>query len=129
MSPLDPQLFATIDEHAADEMGGAANPKYSPIEVAQWMEDCATAASAALDEARRKTVARRTAAFRRIEADVEIQIGLGWFFASKLRGGVLYSVFEQSQETEAGRKAIDEYSSGARGVGRHGGESSGDISS
>ncbi len=40
VSPLDPQLFATIDEHATDEMGGAANPKYSPIEVAQWMEDC-----------------------------------------------------------------------------------------
>jgi len=91
-------------------MGGAANPKYSPIEVAQWMEDCAAAASTALDEAHRKTGARRTAAFRRVEADVEIQIGLGWFFASKLRGGVLYSVFEQSQETEAGRKAIDEYS-------------------
>jgi hypothetical protein len=113
VSPLDPQLFATIDEHVADEMGGAANPKYSPIEVAQWIEDCATAASTALDEVRRKTVARRTATFRRVEADVEIQIGLGWFFASKLRGGVLYSIFEQSQETEAGRKAIDEYA-GAR---------------
>jgi len=109
VSPLDPVLFATIEAHAADEMGLAANPKYSPIEVAQWIEDCATASSAALDEARRKTAARRSAAFRRIEADVEIQIGLGWFFASKLRGGVLYSVFEQSEETGAGRKAIDEY--------------------
>ena len=109
VSPLDPVLFATIEAHAADEMGLAANPKYFPIEVAQWIEDCATASSAALDEARSKTAARRSAAFRRIEADVEIQIGLGWFFASKLRGGVLYSVFEQSEETEAGRKAIDEY--------------------
>jgi hypothetical protein len=35
VSPLDPQLFATIDEHATDEMGDAANPKYSPIEVAR----------------------------------------------------------------------------------------------
>jgi hypothetical protein len=109
VSPLDPVLFATIDGHAADEMGGAANPKNSPIEVAQWMEDSATAATSALDEARRVTIARRSAAFRRIEADVEILIGLGWFFASKLRSGVLYSVFEQSEETEAGRKAIDEY--------------------
>jgi hypothetical protein len=109
VSPLDPQLFATIDEHATDEMGGAANPKYSPIEVAQWMEDFATAASTALDQARRVTISRRSAAFRRIEADVQIQIGLGWFFASKLRSGALYAVFEQSEEMEAGRKAIDEY--------------------
>jgi hypothetical protein len=48
VSPLDPVLFATIEAHAADEMGLAANPKYSPIEVAQWIEDCATASSAAL---------------------------------------------------------------------------------
>jgi len=75
--PLDPVLFTTIDGHATDEMGAAANPKYSPIEVAQWMEDLASAASAALDQARRVTVSRRSAAFRRIEADVEIQIGLG----------------------------------------------------
>jgi hypothetical protein len=109
VSPLDPVLFATIETHAADEMGLAANPKYSPIEVAQWIEDCATASSAALDEARSKTAARRSAAFRRIEADVEIQIGLGWFFASKLRGGVSYAVFEQSEDAAAGRKAIDEY--------------------
>src|SRR5579863_2751314 len=109
VSPLDPQLFATVDEHATDVMGGTWNPKYSPIEVAQWMEDSATAAAAALDQARRVTVSRHSPAFRRIEADVEIQIALGWFFASKLRGAVLYSVFEQSEETGAGRKAIDEY--------------------
>jgi len=109
VSPLDPVLFATIEAHAADEMGLAANPKYSPIEVAQWMEDCATASSTALEEARRTTVSRRSAAFRRIEADVEIQIGLGWFFASKLRGGVSYAVFEQSEDAAAGRQAIDEY--------------------
>jgi hypothetical protein len=109
VSALDPQLFSTIDEHATDEMGGTANPKYSPIEVAQWMEDCATAASTALDQARRVTISRRLPVFRRIEADVEIQVGLGWFFASKLRSGVLYAVFEQSEEAAAGRKALDEY--------------------
>ena len=109
VSPLDPVLFATIETHAADEMGRAVNPKYSPIEVAQWIEDCATASSNALDEARRATISRRSAAFRRIEADVEIHIGLGWFFASKLRGGVSYAVFEQSEDAAAGRQAIDEY--------------------
>ncbi len=109
VSPLDPVLFATIETHAADEMALAANPKYSPIEVAQWMEDCATASSDALDEARSKIVARRSAAFRRIEADVEIQVGLGWFFASKLRGGASFAVFEQSEDMAAGKQAIDEY--------------------
>ncbi len=55
VSPLDPQTFSTIDEHGGDLLAGSANPKYSPIEVAQWMEDSATAASDALDEARQET--------------------------------------------------------------------------
>jgi len=109
VSPLDPQLFSTIDDHATDRLAGTTNPKYSPIEVAQWMEDFADASSTALDQARRKTIARRSAAFRRMEADVEIQIGLGRFFAAKLRSGVLYATFEQTEDARAGLQALDEY--------------------
>ena len=45
VSPLDPQLFSTIVEHAGDLLAGRANPKYSPIEVAQWLEDYTAASS------------------------------------------------------------------------------------
>ncbi len=109
VSALDPVTFSTIEECAADQLAGSPGARYTPIEVAQWMEDCADASSAALDEARRKTPARRSPAFRRIEADVEIQIGLGRFFASKLRSGVLFAISEQSEDAQVGRQALDEY--------------------
>jgi hypothetical protein len=109
VSPLDPQLFSTIAGHAADLLAAVANPKYSPIEVAQWLENFANAASAALADARQTTPALRSSAFRRIEADVEIEIGLGRFFASKLRSGVLFAIFEQSGEPHAGSLALDQY--------------------
>ena len=109
VSPLDPLTFSTIEECAADQLAGSPGARYTPIEVAQWMEDCADASSAALDEARRKTPARRSPAFRRIEADVQIQIGLGRFFASKLRSGVLFAISEQSEDAQVGRQALDEY--------------------
>jgi len=110
VSPLDPQLFSTVEENAADLLSGKANPKYSPIEVAQWIEDLAEAASAALAEARLKASARaHSAAFRRIEADVKIQIGLGRFFVGRLRSSVLFAIFEQSGESQAGALALDQY--------------------
>jgi len=110
VSPLDPQLFSSIDEHAADLLASSANPKYSPIEVAQWTEDFAQAASAAIAGARSRAATRaHSAAFRRIEADVAIQIGLGRFFAAKLRSGVLFAIFEQSGEPRPGRFALDQY--------------------
>ncbi len=102
VSPLDPRTFGTIEEHVTDILAGSSSAKYSPIEVAQWMEDCAAAASDALAEAQRKLTRAKSADFRRMEADVLIQIGLGRFFASKLRSGVLFSVFEGSEDPEAG---------------------------
>ena len=109
VSPLDPEIFTAIQGHAEDMLAGIVSAKYSPIEVAQWMEDCAAAAGDALDAARRKSPAHASPAFRRMEADVLIQIGLGRFFASKLRSGVLYSVFEQSEDRQAGMLALDQY--------------------
>ena len=109
VSPLDPQLFSTIAGHAADLLAAVANAKYSPVEVAQWLEDFANASSAALAEARQRTLAPHSPAFRRIEADVEIEVGLGRFFAAKLRSGVLFAIFEQSGEPHAGSLALDQY--------------------
>jgi len=109
VSPLDPETFSTVEEHAGDLLDGSANPKYSPIDVAQWLEGAAAAASDALDAARRGSAARRSPAFRRMEADVLIQVALGQYFAAKMRAGVLYWVFQQTQERRAGLEALDQY--------------------
>ena len=69
VSPLDPQTFSTVEEHGGDLLAGSANPKYSPIDVAQWLEDAAAAASDALDAARREalpTVRRFSCAWKRM---------------------------------------------------------------
>jgi hypothetical protein len=108
VSPLDPQMFATIVEHAQDLLGGHANPKYSPVEVAQWIEDFVVESRAAIDQAR-SGPAHTAPAFRRIEEDVLIQIGLGTFFAHKLRSGVLYEIFQQTGNVEAGNSALAHY--------------------
>ena len=109
VSPLDPQLFSTIEECAEDLLAENVNAKYSPLEVAQWMEDLAIAANTALSEARAKTSRARSAAFRRMEEDVLIQAGLGQFFAAKIRSGVLAAIFEQTGDPQAGALAVDQY--------------------
>jgi hypothetical protein len=109
VSPLDPQMFSTVVEHATALLAGQPSAKYSPIEVAQWIEDFTAASEKALEEARRKTQSRTSPEFRRIEEDVLIQIGLGTFFAHKLRSGVLYEIFQQTGDSKAGRLALAQY--------------------
>jgi len=109
VSPLDPQLFSTIVEYTQDLLAGRPNAKYSPIEVAQWLEDYTAASSQALDQARTNTTSRSSPEFRRMEEDVLIQNGLGKFFATKLRSGVLFEIYQQTGEPEAGKLAIAKY--------------------
>ena len=109
VSPLDPQIFSTVIEYAQALTAHKAISKYSPIEVAQWTEDCVRRAREALDQARSTVKSPGSATFRRIEEDVLIQIGLGSFFAHKLRSAVLYEIFSSSGDPEAGKLAIEHY--------------------
>lgn len=108
VSPLDPQMFYRINDFAADMLATQRQGKYSPIEVAQWLEDLCNTASSQLVEAAKNGDAS-SAAFRRMAADAKIHIGLGRFFAAKFRSGVLYAIYEQSQDRTALEAAVKAY--------------------
>ena len=109
VSPLDPQIFSTIVEYTRDLLTDNPTPKYSPIEVAQWLETFSAASSQALSSARIKTTSHNSPEFRRIEEDVLIQNALGRYFAAKLRSGVLFEICQQTGSPEAGRLALEQY--------------------
>jgi hypothetical protein len=90
-SPLDPQLFSRINDFAGELLKGERSGKYSPIDVAQWLETLAAAAG------------------RSANIDVAIQSGLGKFFAAKFRAGVLYSIHERTGDRSALEEAIKCY--------------------
>jgi len=94
-SPLDPQLFSRINDFAVELLRGERSGKYSPIEVAQWLEDLAGV--------------RPSATARRIDIDVAIQAGLGQFFAAKFRAGVLYAIHERTGDRAALEQALKFY--------------------
>jgi hypothetical protein len=95
-SPLDPQLFSRINDFADELLKGERSGKYSPIEVAQWLEDLVGAA-------------KTPAASRRVDIDVAIQAGLGTFFAAKFRAGVLYAIHESTGDRVALEEALGYY--------------------
>jgi len=107
VSPLDPHVFSGVDEFAGSLVKGGVTYKYSPLEVAQWLEDLAGAATAQLAEAGAR--APQTPDWRRLQPDLAIQCGLGQFFAWKFRAAVLYAVFSQTNHRPALEKALDAY--------------------
>ena len=104
-SPLDPQLFSSASECAAELLGDARGGKYSPLDVARWLADLADSASSALGRAG----AQVAPAALRVAIDVEILVGLGRFFAAKLRGGVLFAIFQRTGDRRALSEALNAY--------------------
>ncbi len=109
VSPFDPQLFSRADDFAKELAEGKRSGKYSPLEVAQWLEDFAGAAAKNLKEAETRAGTRSNPEFRRLAADVAIQSGLGQFFAWKLRAAVLWALHERTGDSPALQEALKAY--------------------
>ena len=115
VSPLDPQLFSRINDFADDLLKGERNGKYSPVEVAQWLEERSQAAKALLSQAATAAGAKPSAAFQRLAIDVDLEASTGAFFATKFRAAVLYRIHERTGDRRALEEALRAYRS-ARAV-------------
>ena len=85
-SPLDPQLFANADAYADSLLSDEPTAKYSPLEVAEWLEGLAATTVehlAALAE-------HDTPQVRRLAMDCAIAAHLGQFFGRKSRAAVAW---------------------------------------
>jgi hypothetical protein len=114
VSPLDPQLFSRINDFADELLSGQRSGKYTPIDVAEWLDDFA---HAAMKDVYRASEFRdyEPPEYRRLAIDVFIQAHLGYFFASKFRSGVLYRIFEKTADRAALAAALEQYQN-ARGT-------------
>jgi len=109
VSPLDPQLFSTIDECVGQLLSREPSGKYSPVQVARWIEDLADAATARLAEAGRGAATRSRPEFLRAAIDIRVQTGTGRFFAAKFRSAALYAIFKACGSRRAIEEAVRMY--------------------
>jgi len=110
VSPLDPQLFSTVADHASDLLAGRINAKYSPVEVTAWLDGLVAASEKALAQARAK--AGGNVDFRRLDEDTRIVNGMGRFYAAKLRAALLYEIWQKTHDPKAGAMALAQYDRG-----------------
>jgi hypothetical protein len=106
VSSLDPEFFLSCDEFAEELLKGERSGKYSPIWVANHLDNYAESTLSHLQKL--KTSDSRNADFRRLKIDATIQAGLGKFFAAKFRSGVFYGIHSRTKDREALEEALRE---------------------
>ncbi len=109
VSALDPEVFASVEEYVAEALSGNPSGRYSPLDVARWLEDLARVATENLDRAAAAVPNPRAPTFRRWALDVRIQVALGRFFAAKLQAGVGYTRYVLAGEVPSLGAAVVRY--------------------
>ncbi|MSU49044.1 MAG: hypothetical protein EXS37_08165 [Opitutus sp.] len=129
---LDPHLFATVNEFADElvskefsgrrkqssqsdalnqrmQLGYLTTGKYSPLQVAHWLERLAQTADTHLQRAGEVAKPADSPAFRRLRLDVAVQSGIGHHLAHKLRAGVAFALAEILDDPAALKESIKHY--------------------
>lgn len=109
VSPFDPEMFLTVDGTAAELVSGEPSGRYTQVEAAGWLEDLAATAEGRLAAAREAVPDPEEPEFRRLAIDTAIQVGLGRFFAAKLRSAVLWGIWTSTGERRALEEAVAAY--------------------
>jgi hypothetical protein len=105
VSPFDPELFYITDDYIDDLIAGTVGSKYTPIEVASWMESLAEEAATALAEFRR--LAPDGAQTRRTAIDLEVLVGLGRHYVERYRAAVDRGLAARRGDAELMRSAVE----------------------
>ncbi len=108
VSPFDPTTFYGIDEYVAALAEGELSAKYTPLEVAAWIEGMVTDGQRALERAR-QSADQSDPQVRRVLIDLEILVRLGRFFAGKFRAAVDYSTYRATGAVDSLESALRVY--------------------
>jgi hypothetical protein len=109
VSPLDPQIFVAINESVMDHLTGKSNSRYSPLEVAQWLDKYTADADRNLAEAKASNSVASSPEYRRAVLDIQIQSGLGKFFSAKIRSAALFYIYQQTCDHAVLDQAVNQY--------------------
>ncbi len=89
---LDPEIFCGAEEFVREIITGRRSGRYSPLEVAGWLERLSADAAELLARIQTEVQDSRAPEVRRLVVDVAIQEALGRFFAGKMRATVHYEL-------------------------------------
>jgi hypothetical protein len=109
VSPLDPQMFVAINSAVDEMLDGKSNPRYSPMEVARWLDDYSTTIDRDVAQLSGDSRDASSPVFRRAMLDVQILSGLGHFYAAKIRSASYYRVYQRTGDATIKQQAVAAY--------------------
>ncbi len=102
---FDPQMFANAHEYVASLIAGEPTRRYTPLDIADWLEGFAEQSEIAIARAKSKSDAAR-AGVRAMLIDAGILASLGRFFAAKFRAACWAELYLETHHIDARNRMI-----------------------
>ena len=103
---FDSTLFSSVGEYVDSVVAGNLDAKYTPLEVASWIQTFTDRGEAALARFQ-ETSDLSDPQTNRTLIDLGVLVELGHFFATQYRAAVEYSVFEKTGAADSIVKAVE----------------------
>ena len=117
VSPFDPTLFSSVAEYADGVATEEWSAKYTPLEVAAWIEELVAQGDVARREAEDLADHHDPQANRAL-IDLAVLAELGRFFTGKFTAAVEYAVYRRTGDVDALDRAVSALSSSHEAYGR-----------
>ncbi|WP_150461445.1 hypothetical protein [Nesterenkonia ebinurensis] len=108
VSAFDPQLFASVNEYVQELIDGYPSGRYTPDQVADWLEELSATAERHLAAAASRT-AETSVEYQRTVIDAVVLAQLGRFFAHRTRATINYEIYVRLGDSGALRVAVEHY--------------------
>ena len=105
----DPQLLMSPIEFAYNLFTKKVINRYSPLTIANWLENFSKKAHKHLANINPLECKRGDAEYKRIFVDIIIQASIGQFFAEKFRSACLWEYYLLSKYKKSGDRALKKY--------------------
>jgi hypothetical protein len=106
VSPLDPEVFSSVEAFVEECLDETSGGRMSPLDVARRLDDLAENAHRHLSAVNAQNP-EADAEVRRWTLDIGIQAALGRFFANKLRASVYYEAHARTRSRSALGRAVE----------------------
>lgn len=106
VSSFDPELFLSVDAYADELLSGRRSGRYTPADVAGWLDELVRRADEHLAAATAVCPDAGSPAFRRVAIDVAVLARLGTYFSRTMRATLAYALYERTDEWGHLRDAV-----------------------
>lgn len=104
--PFDSELFMSPREHAERLLAGEVDHRYTPLDVADWLEEMAAGVEHALIDIKACQASGRPAV-QRLVIDAAIAAGIARFFAERFRAAIYAEIWLATHVTSVIDTALD----------------------